>query len=362
MISLFDTYISPNALANVESVLYNRWLNEGKWVELFEQKLESIGLSYPTTVNSGTSALHLSLENIGIQSDDEVILSPQTFIATGTSILQAGGIPIFADIDPNTGNITSKTIRNVLSEKTKAIIVVHWGGLPADLDPIHQLGKEVGVPIIEDAAHALGATYKDTPIGSISDYTCFSFQSIKFVTTGDGGCIASTNPDIYHSLQKKRWFGIDRKNMLRNPEGDKACVANELGFKYHMNNIAAAIGCANIDNIQERLIKRRCYAKQYKDAFKFDGIELLNPQYECDPSYWIFTMKVDRRLDFIKKLSNKGIMASVVDRRIDNNPIFKKTYLPNQEIFDEKQVSIPIHDSLTNEEVDYIIDAIKTGW
>lgn len=361
MISLFNVKVAPEAVAYVNQVLLSTYLNEGEWVDKFESELSKLGLANPATLNSCTSALHLSLECINVRNY-EVIIPAQTFIATGTAVLQAGGYPVFADIDLNTGNTSAQHIENRISKHTKAVIVVHWGGTPADMDPIVALCKKHNLTLIEDAAHALGATYKGRAIGSIADYTCFSFQAIKFITTGDGGAIATPCKDRYEEIRARKWFGYDRRTIKRTPEGDRENLIDRLGYKYHMNNIEGALGYGNILNIKERLAKRRANALRYLTELQMDGITLLNPTYECEPSYWIFTLMVENRRAFMEKLKAAGIASSVLDRRIDKNPIFDMGNLPNQDKFDMLQTSIPVHDDMTEEDVNHVISTIRSGW
>jgi perosamine synthetase len=184
-------------------------LSEGRLVKEFEEKLEKeLGLKNPIAVNSGTSALHLAIVLAGIGPGDEVILPAQTFIATGLVIAQEKAVPVFADIQYKTGNIDPNKIEEKITKKTKAILVVHWGGTPCDMDEIHTIAKKHKLVVIEDAAHALGATYKKRPIGSISDFTCFSFQAIKHLTTGDGGAVCVKDPKKGANCfsQKMVWY------------------------------------------------------------------------------------------------------------------------------------------------------------
>lgn len=354
MINLFNITVEEEAIKNVEHVLRSTWLNEGEWVKKFEEKLtQEFNFQNITTTNSCTSALHLALICSGVQPGDEVILPPQTFIATGTSILTAGAKPVFVDIDPNTGNINPNEIKNKINNKTKAIIVVHWGGNPCLMDEIHKVAN--GLPIIEDAAHALGAY----PI-CIGDYTCFSFQTIKFLTTGDGGAICVKDTSKLNELRRRKWFGFDKENLTKHFEGDRANLVSELGFKYHMNNIAAAIGLGNLKGIQTKLNKRRSIANIYYKEFKnVKGLKLLKPNGK--PSYWIFTMRVENRKSFISKMKQNDIEVSVLDRRIDKHPIFQNI-TPNllgQEKFDEEQISIPVHDALSEMDLAKIVNTIK---
>ncbi len=360
----FNTYVSEEAKNNVNDVLNSTWLNEGKFVKRFEEALAlDFGLINPLTVNSCTSALHLSLVCSGVSQGDEVILPAQTFIATGLAVLMAGAKPVFADINPKTGNICVNSITEKISDKTKVIIPVHWGGNPCNMRDIKKIAYENNLKVIEDAAHAFGASIDDKPIGSISDITCFSFQAIKFLTTGDGGLICVKDIYLYDQIKRKKWFGFDKSNLKRKFEGDRDCLISELGFKYHMNDIAAAIGLGNLFGAKERLSKRKAIANIYSNILsKIDGITLLDKHGES--SNWLYTILVEKRNDFINKMKSRSIPVSVVDRRIDANPVFGglTSNLKGQEYFDNHQISIPIHEALSFEDIDLIINSISEGW
>jgi len=242
-ISFFNTYIAPDAHIKINDVLSTTLLSEGKLVSKFELELAStLKIKNVVALNSGTSALHLALILAGVGEGDEVILPAQTFIASGLAIRYVKGTPVFADIQYLTGNIDPNSIRKKITNKTKAIMVVHWAGYPCDMIEIREIANEYGIPVIEDAAHALGASYKNTPIGAISEITCFSFQAIKHLTTGDGGGLAITDEKMMKVAKKLRWFGIDRASSPMDFLGERIYDADQIGFKYHMNDYAAALG------------------------------------------------------------------------------------------------------------------------
>lgn len=365
MIRLFNTTVSKEAIEYVNDSLSTTFISAGKKSDIFEKNLsDELGMSNPVVVNSGTSALHLALVSAGITNGDEVILPAQTFIASGLSILYQGAIPIFADIDYKTGNIDTKSIRAKITNKTKAIMVVHWGGYPCDMDEIKKIADEFNLIIIEDSAHALGATYKGVSIGSISDYTCFSFQAIKHLTCGDGGAICCLNKETEKKLKKLRWFNIDRDDDLPDILGERIYNSNEIGYKYHMNDISAAVGIGNLKNIKERLKRYRQIANRYNNEISINGITKFDYKSDRESSYWLYGFHVENRIDFIKKLESNGIQSSVVHLGIDRNDIFggKDFSLENQRRFDETQINIPIHDGLNDDEVDKIIKIINSGW
>jgi perosamine synthetase len=362
----FCTHISPKAIESALAVLQSGWLSEGQKVKEFETALSSrLKLKNPVALNSGTSALHLALTLIGITQGDEVILPAQTFIATGMVILVQGAVPVFADIDPATGNISCDSIAKKITSRTKAIIPVHWGGYPCDMDEILFLAKKNGLHVIEDAAHALGSSYKNKPIGAISDFTAFSFQAIKHLTTGDGGALCCNNVEHARQALIKRWFGIDRANSQPSILGERIYDANTIGYKYHMNDLGAAIGIGNLEDFSQRLHRRQEIAGIYRrELANVPGIHLLKSETNRISASWLFTMLVEKREAFIRHLMGNGIPASVVHLRIDNNAIFGgiREDLVGQAEFNKKQVAIPVHEKLLDDDVSLIIKAIKSGW
>lgn len=364
-IRFFDTYIDPKAFSIVQKTLESTFISEGKVTAEFEEELKKSGLSNPVSVNSGTSALHLALILAGVKKDDEVIIPAQTFIATGLSVLYQQAKPVFADIEYTTGNIDAKSVRKKITKKTKAIIPVHWAGYPVDLDEILKIAKEHNLAVIEDAAHALGASYKGKLIGSISPFTCFSFQAIKHVTTADGGAVACKKIEDFHRGKKLSWFGIDRRKSKPSILGERQYVLNEVGFKYHLNDYASALGLANLASLNKRLKRRGKIASFYKKSLQnFPGIELFSYSPDRQSSWWLFGMNVKKRNDFVRALKDRGIPTSVVHQRIDKHPIFGglQKDLESQAEFDLTQIHIPLHDSLTDEQVEHIISGIKKGW
>lgn len=362
----FQAHVSKKSYKYVQAVLKSNFLSEGRIVKQFEGNLSrKLHLTNPVAVNSGTSALHLALALANIGPGDEVILPAQTFIATGSCVLLARAKPVFADIQYSTGNINPESIRQKITSKTKAIMVVHWGGYPCDLDEINLIAKKNRLVVIEDAAHALGATYKNIPIGSFSRFTAFSFQATKHLTTGDGGVICCKSEDDYLRAKKLRWFGIDRTKNEPSILGERQYNVKELGFKYHMNDLAAALGLGNLEDFPKILKRRRNIAAYYRSELKNTaGLKLLDYKDDRESAYWLFTVLVKNRLNFIKKLKSMGVPASVVHLRIDRNSIFGgiTPNLPNQEKFDQNQVSIPIHDALGERAVKKVISVIKSGW
>lgn len=362
----FQVHISSQAIESATEVLKSGWISQGYKVKEFEAALSSrLGLCKPVAVNSGTSALHLALAVADVGPEDEVILPAQTFVATGMVVLSKQAKPVFADIQCSTGNICPKSVSEKITERTKAIIPVHWGGYPCDLDEINDLAKRHNLIVIEDAAHALGASYKGEPVGSISRFTAFSFQAIKHLTTGDGGVLCCLDEEDYSSALNRRWFGIDRTNDQPSVLGEREYDIKEVGYNYHMNNLAAAVGLGNLADFPPNLKRRREVAKLYRDKLRnVPGLQLLDYEDDRDSAYWLFTVLVEHREDFIRALKSKSVPTSVVHLRIDRNSVFggQAPDLPNQEKFNDMQVAIPIHSALTDEDLDLTVKTIKGGW
>ena len=362
----FHVTVSQKSIDLAVRTLRSTFVSEGKMVKQFEEELSrQLGIVNPVAVNSGTSALHLGLAVAGIGPGDEVILPAQTFVASGLAILMQGAQPVFADIQYQTGNIAPESIREKITEKTRAIMPVHWGGYPCDMDEINLIASEYNLAVIEDAAHALGAIYKRRPVGSLSRLTAFSFQAIKHITTGDGGVLCCLEEKDYLDAGNRRWFGIDRLSTKPSILGEREYDLTAIGYKYHMNDLAAAVGLGNLEGFPRNLRRIRKIAERYRTELTgVPGLQLLDYKDDRDSAYWLFTLLVERREDFIKSLKERGVPTSVVHLSIDRNTIFGglQKDLVNQGEFNDHQIAIPIHEGLTDEDVETVINAVKSGW
>jgi perosamine synthetase len=364
--NFFHTHISPKALGLVGETLRSTFLSEGERVREFEQELtNTLGLIRPVSVNSGTSALHLALEIANVGPGDEVILPAQTFVASGLSILMCGATPVFADIQPFTGNIDPVSVSAKITPRTKAIMPVHWGGCPCDMDEINAIARDHNLAVIEDAAHALGAIYKGHPVGRLSRFTAFSFQAIKHLTTGDGGALCCLDEKDFYEARCRRWFGIDRDRHQPSILGERVYDLEQLGFKYHLNNLAAAVGLGNLPDMPANLTRHRRIAQTYREKLKnVPGLSLLKYPFDRESSWWIFTLLVDQREAFIRALESRGVPSSVVHQRIDRNQVFggKRDDLAGQKFFDERQISLPVHVGLSDDDTDNVVRSVRMGW
>lgn len=362
----FRTYVAPQAGPAVADVIASGWLSEGRMVRRFEEQLQGdLRIHEPVAVNSGTAALHLALAVAGVGQGDEVIVPPQTFVASALVVLMQGARPVFADIDPTTGNLSPAAFERAIGERTRAVMPVHWGGYPCEMDEIGAIAARHGVVVVEDAAHALGATYRGHPVGALSHFTAFSFQAIKHLTTGDGGAVCCADPEDAREARARRWFGIDRANSPASLLGERQYSLTSVGFKYHMNDVSAALGLANMAGLGARLERRREIGTTYRRALAdVPGLTLLASEDDRTHAYWLFTLLVERRDDFIRKLASYGIPTSVVHQRIDRHPVFggERPELQGQAYFDAHQIAIPVHDGLSDADVRCVIDTIRSGW
>lgn len=366
MIPLFQPRVRDAVVDRVAATLRGGWLSEGKVVKSFEEEFSRhLKLPNALALNSGTAALHLALLAAGVKSGDEVITTTQTFVATAMSVLYVGAKPVFADIHRGGPNIDPADIERRITPRTRAIIVVHYGGYPCDMDEINAVAGAHRLPVIEDAAQAIGASYKGRSVGSLGDFSIFSFQAIKQLTTGDGGMLVCRDSEAYQQAYRQRWFGIDRRNRVPSELGQPEWDITEVGYKYHMNDIVAAMGLAQMEFLEEELARRRMLNARYRSEFgKIRGLDLIHEKTDRIGSCWLFTALVERRLDFVRAMKGRGIEAAVWHRRIDRNSLFGglRSDLPNQADFDERQVSIPMRATLVDSEVDTILGALKSGW
>jgi dTDP-4-amino-4,6-dideoxygalactose transaminase len=362
MIPLIKTNIPPRDLLmpKLEEVLYSGYIAQGEKVEEFERAFEAyIGNGYSLSLNSGTAALHIALILAGVKPDDEVISTPLTAEPTNVAIKMVGAKIRYADIDYDTGNIDPVSVEAKINSRTKAILVVDYAGIPVNVLKLQEISNKYNIPVIEDAAHALGSKFKGKLSGGHFPYTVFSFQAIKHLTTIDGGILQIQNREEYEKGKLIRWFGIDKK--LTRLEND----IKFQGFKYHMNNVNATIGLVQLYGIKKIINGYITNGKYYdKNLKNISGIELLNYYPGSEPSYWLYTMKVENRYGFIKKLAENGIMATELHKRNDSHTFLKdfNEELPSMDRFYKKLVHIPCGWWVTTEDREKILVTIKAGW
>ena len=334
-------------------------------MEVFEKRFsEKFGSGRSAiAVGSGTDALHLAYILAGLKEGDEVVSPVFTCTATNIPLLYERVKIKFADVQPGTLNIDPNHVRELVNDHTRAIVCVHYGGLPCDMDELGEIARSRGIPIIEDAAHALGAAYKRKPIGSISEFTMFSFQAIKHITTGDGGMLVIANEALKEKAKRLRWFGIDR---LGKQQGIWANDLTEIGYKYQMTDIAAAMGLAALDEFDRTLGLRQTLFKMYAEGLKnVPGLQVIGAGYtDRVHAAWLCTVIVERRLDLQRKLREHGIESNQVHYRNDRYTILggRRSDLPNMDAIEDKYVVLPLHTRMSPMDVRRVCSVIRAGW
>lgn len=364
-VPLFKVFMPENVNHRIEKVLKSGFLSEGTETAEFTSKFSNyIGNQNTLAVNSCTSALHLALILSGVGPETEVISTPLTAIATNLPIKYLGGRIKWADVDPETGMIDPVSIESKISSKTKAIIVLHKDGDLAEIDKIQKIADQHDLRVIVDAAHSVGARFGKYKVGQLADFTCFSFQAIKQLSTGDGGALSCKREADFWKARKLKWFGVDKaKKGKENPWYNDV---KEIGYKYDLMEVNAAIGMCQLDFINELISKANENGEFFNSALSgVDGISVLRRKAENYSSYWAYTLKVDDRAGFIQRLSEKSIDSMQIHPRNDKWTIFENSVsyeLPGVDTFNEVEVSLPSGWWVTKEIREYIVDVIKGGW
>lgn len=344
-------------LANLEEILFNYPLNEGEFVYQFENDLKDY-LNVPNllAVNSGSAAIDIALFLAGIEPGDEVISTSLTAEPTNTCITARGGTVRFADIDLDTGCIGVDGIRAAITDKTKAVMVVHYGGYPAHIKEVADYCREHGLILIEDCAHAFDAKVNGSTLGTLGDFGVFSFQAIKQITTIEGGAIAYRDTSLTEKIKKMRWFGLS-KTVPRDENN-----IDIQGYKYNFNNVHAAIGIQQLAEYPDKHAWVKSIARQYND--RIDGlgsVERLPVGEGVEPSYWLYTVLTDQAEDFIAFFSSRGIEASRIHKLTHEHNIFgADNFRPDRlSRFFERMVHIPIGPWLSDSDVSLVRDTLS---
>ena len=370
----FEPYITEDEIQEVTDTLTTGWITRGPKTKKFEDQFtDYLGVKNAIALNSCTSALHLSLVAFNIGNSAEVITTPFTFVSTVEVIVHQGATPVLVDIDEETYNIDSKLIEDKITDRTRAIIPVHYGGHPCEMDEIEKIAREYDLVIIEDAAHALGATYRGRKIGTIGDTTCFSFYSTKNLTTGEGGMITIEDDDIANKCRSLSMHGFDRNAWQRySSKGSWYYEIRYPGFKYNMTDIQASLGIRQLHKFEDMQEKRKSIAKLYQEGLKdTPSITLPTIRDYVNHAWHLFPILIDfsylsiNRSKFIEALKAENVGSSVHFIPIHYHPFYneflrtKKGDFPITEFVYEREVSLPIYPSMTNKDVLDVIQAIK---
>lgn len=373
MLSYGRQWINEQDIEAVTQILRSDFLTTGPVVGEFEQAIARyVGAKYAVSFSSGTAALHGAVFAAGINEDDEVITTPMTFAASANCVLYQKGRPVFADIDPETGNIDPYTFEKSISARTRAIIPVDYTGRPVPMQEILKIADKYGLTVIEDAAHAFGASYGDTRIGSLADMTMFSFHPVKHITTGEGGIITTNSSDYYERLLMFRTHGItkDGSKLIHN-EGAWYHEMQELGYNYRMNDIQASLGISQLRRSAEFLERRRALVKQYQEGLA-DLKEIILPSEKHNENSSWHLYVVQLRLEELttgRKEIFEAIQAENIGVNVHYIPVYLHPYYarlgyesgicPQAENWYEKIITLPLFPLMTNEDVQDVISAVK---
>ena len=373
-IPFFRATIGEEEIRSVSETLRSGWLTSGPKTKQFEEEFAAmVGAKFAVAVNSATAALHLALEAYGIGPGDEVLVPTVTFASTAEVVVLLGATPVLVDCNSSTMNICVDDMQRKRTEKTKAVMPVHYAGQPCQMDEITAFAEQFGLVVIEDSAHAFPASYKSKTIGSISSVTCFSFYANKTITTGEGGMATTDDEKVAARMKQMSLHGLSRNAWNRfSAKGSWYYEIEAAGYKYNLTDIAAAIGLGQLKRAQEFLDGRQAAAKRYRAAFKDSPwLDVLELKEDVDHSWHLFVIQlkleklsIDRN-DFIVQLNEAGIGTSVHYTPLHLHPLYRDQYgytsqsMPNASAVFERIISLPIFASITAEQVDYIIATVN---
>lgn len=371
MIHIAKPYLTDEEARAAYDTILTGWVTQGPRVQEFEEKFaEFVQAKYAVAVSSCTTALHLSLIIAGLKPQDEVICPSLSFIATANSIRYVGARPVFAEVDPETYNIDPGHAESLITKHTKAVLIVHQMGMPADIDAFRQICHKHNLKLIEDAACAVGSAYKGVKIGSHSDLVCFSFHPRKVITTGDGGMITTANVDYYNRLKLLRQHGMTVNDVARH--SSKQVIFEdyvELGYNYRMTDIQAAVGIKQLGKLDWLVSERRKIAKRYNDAFAdIDCIRLplerkgYFSNYQSYPVYLKKNAPLSRD-ELIKKMFEREISTKRGIMTVHREPAYrdycKGLELPLSEDTSDRSILLPLYVPMSNDEIDTVIKAFR---
>ena len=367
-IPVFRPFHGEEEIEAVAEVLRSGWWGQGpKTAEFEKQFAEFVGAPLAVSVNSATAALHLALKVADVEGH-EVITTPMTFVSTNHAILYNDATPVFADIQADTLNIDPDDIERKITPKTRAIVVVDYGGHPADLDRIFEIAAAHNLIVVEDAAHAAGSQYKGKLVGSLAPLTCFSFHPVKNLATGDGGMITLANEEWDARLRRLRWVGINKDTWVRSRDKDTSQYSweydvEELGFKYHSNDIMSAIALVQLGRLPHTNARRREICQMYNEGLRdLEWLQLPTQREGVFSAQHNYVVRLDKRDDLADWLREHKIATGMHYIPNHLHAVYKPyaTSLPVTEREWTRLLTLPLYPALTNDDVAYIIDVIRS--
>jgi dTDP-4-amino-4,6-dideoxygalactose transaminase len=364
-------WLGPAERDAVAAVLASGWVAQGPQAAAFEQAVcDHVGAAHGVAVSSGTAGLHLALVVAGIGSGDEVIVPSLSYIATANAPLAVGATPVFADVDPQTQNLTPDTIRSVITPRTRAVILVHQVGTPADIDAVHELCDPLGVAVVEDAACALGATYRGRAVGAHSDLVVFSFHPRKVITTGEGGMVMIANAEWAARLRRLRDQGASVSAWSRSSSSTAVEAYLESGFNYRLSDVLAAIGLVQLTKLDAIVAQRRAHAHAYQAALRDTPVQLMaaDPRWGTTnyQSFWVeLPDEVAATQDeVLAHMLERGVIARRGVMAAHREPAFAGTVsapLPVTERLTRRTVLLPLFHEMTPVERDRVVAALLSA-
>ncbi len=369
--------ITEEDISAVVKTLRSDFLTQGPAVIEFEQAIaEYCGVKYCVAVANGTAALHLAVAALELSAGREGITSANTFVASANSMLYSGVNPVFADIDSDTFNVTSETLKAKISEKTVLFIPVHFAGQPCEMSKIKRISESLNIRIIEDASHAIGSSYPDGDrVGSCrySDMTTFSFHPVKTITTGEGGAITTNSIVLYNRLLLLRNHGITKDpDVLDKHPGQWYYEMQSIGFNYRMNDIQAALGVSQMKRLSNIKQKRRALVARYNEAFKnIEGFKTPIEKDSLESCFHLYVVQIDfrkfgiSRSEYMGKLFSMGIGTQVHYIPVHTQPFYRKNYgtiesdCPIAMKYYNQALSLPLYPGMTEQDQEYVIEQIK---
>jgi len=365
-IALFSTEICQEAIDAVVEVLKSGWTGLGPKTVEFEAKFSKyIGAKYAVATNSCTGALKLSLDVIGLKSGDEVITTPMTFVSTNHVILYSGATPVFCDIEPDTLNIDHEKIEELITSRTKAIMIVHYSGQACALDEIRDIATQHDLKLIGDTAHGCGGEYKSKKLDTVSDLACYSFHAVKNLPTGgDGGMAITNNEDYYKRMMKQRWLGIDKSTWARSGGAYTwRYNVDNVGFKSHMNDVTAAIGIEQLKHLEKMNDIRRSVAAYYDKNINPTKTVLPARREYAKTAQHTYVIKVKNRDDLLLRMKENNIACGVHYYPNHLYSVYRRFYrkLPVAESVWKEIICLPCHTKLTEDDLARVVEVVNTN-